>query len=414
LRIAVWHNLGSGGAKRTLYYHIKGLKEYGFYLEAWTTDMSSPDYMPLSDLIKENKKKIKNEYEIIFKIKNPITRERRIIKLLNKHCIECVKEIESKKFDLIFANSCTVTYMPYIGEFTELPKILYLGEPYRILHEAMPENIWQAPYSEFKLRKIKRIIYDLWVNYSRRIKVRKEIDAAKSYNKILVNSLFSRESVIRAYGTEATVCYLGIDTENFRPAGSGKEPYVIGLGSLSYNKNVHRAIEIIGEIDKDIRPVLKWVANMTDKWYLDELLILAWKLEVDFQFFVNIPDEELVSLVSHAAIMIYTSRLEPFGLAPLEGNACGTYVVAIAEGGIRESIKNGINGTLIDGYKIKEFTDTIERFIKNLDYAKTMGDNARVFVQENWNYQFMANNIISEVESVLNARLGSSNTPAGR
>jgi hypothetical protein len=59
LRIAVWHNLGSGGAKRTLYYHVKGLKEYGFYLEAWTTDMSSPDYMPLSDLIKENKMNMK-------------------------------------------------------------------------------------------------------------------------------------------------------------------------------------------------------------------------------------------------------------------------------------------------------------------------------------------------------------------
>jgi glycosyltransferase involved in cell wall biosynthesis len=401
LRIAVWHNLGSGGAKRALYNHVKVLKEYGYYLEAWTTDHSSLDFLPLSDLIIENRKEIKSELEILVKIKNPIKRERQIIKLINKHNIDCVREIEAKNFDLLFANSCTVTYMPYIGKFTSLPKILYLGEPYRPLYESMPENVWQAPYNKLRLKKIKRIIYDYQLNYSRRIKVLNEVEAAKSYDKILVNSLFSRENILRAYGTDATVCYLGIDTENFKPAASGKEPYVIGLGSLSYNKNVHRAIEIIGEIHKEIRPVLKWVANMTDKWYLDELLILAGKLEVDFQFFVNIPDEELVSLVSRAAIMIYTSRLEPFGLAPLEGNACGTYVVAIAEGGIRESIKNGINGTLINGYKIKEFTDTIERFIINLDYAKTQGDNARVFVQENWNNQFMAKNIISEVESVL-------------
>jgi len=45
--------------------------------------------------------------------------------------------------------------------------------------------------------------------------------------------------------------------------------------------------------------------------------------------------------------MVYSARLEPFGLAPLEANACATPVVAVAEGGVRESIRNGVNGVLI-------------------------------------------------------------------
>jgi glycosyltransferase involved in cell wall biosynthesis len=401
LRIAVWHNLGSGGAKRALYNHVKVLKEYGFYLEAWTTDMSSPDYMPLSDLIIENRKKIKNDFECLDKIKNPIKKEQQRIKLLNEHCQECVKEIELKKFDLIFANSCTLTYMPYIGEFTRLPKILYLGEPFRILHEAMPQNIWQAPYFKLRLKKLRRIIYDFRINYSRRIKLRKEIDAAKSYNKILVNSLFSRESVIRAYGLDATTCYLGIDTDRFKPNLLKKEPYVVGLGTLSRIKSVHKAIEVIGSIPEKVRPVLKWIANGSDKVYLEEMITLARELEVNFQFYINISDSELINIVSRAAIMIYTPSLEPFGLAPLEANACGTYVVGIAEGGLRESITNGINGTLINGYKIKEIANVISLFIGDLDYAKIMGDNACAFVRENWNYHFMANNILSEVNSMI-------------
>jgi glycosyltransferase involved in cell wall biosynthesis len=401
LRIAVWHNLGSGGAKRALYGHVKALKEHGFYLEAWTSDMSSPDYMPLSDLITENRKTLKKDYERVIKIKNPVISEQRLIKLIDRHCKECTREIESGNFDILFANSCTITYMPYIGEFTGLPKILYLGEPYRVLHEAMPENIWQAPYRKFRIKKIKRIYYDMLLTYSRRIKLRKEIEAAKSYDRILVNSLFSRENVIRAYGVDATLCYLGIDTDNFKPVELNKEPYVVGLGTISRIKSVHKAIEIIGEIPKQVRPVLKWIANGSDKIYLEEMINFANKSEVNFLYYMNISDSELINIVSRAAIMIYTPSLEPFGLAPLEANACGTYVVSIAEGGIRESITNGINGTLINGYKINEIANVIMSFVQDLEYAKTKGDKARIFVQENWNNQFMTNNILSEVESVL-------------
>ena len=400
MKIAIWHNLGSGGGKRALFNHVQTLKENGHYLESWTTDMSS-DYLSLSGLIIENRKEIKTEFEILCKIKNQIKKEQKIVKLINDHCIECVKEIESKEFDLIFANSCCITYMPYIGKFTKLPKIVYLGEPQRFLYEAMPDNIWQAPFKEFKYKKIKTYLKDLIINYSRRIKVRNEIEASKSYNKILVNSLFSRENVIRSYGIDASVCYLGIETGKFITNIIKKEPYVVGLGSITFLKSVHKAVEIIGKIPKGDRPVLKWVANIADMFYLDELIKMANKLEVDFQFYLNISDSELVNIVSQAAIMIYTPSLEPFGLAPLEANACGTYVVAIAEGGVRESITNGINGTLINGYKINELANVITLFVRDLDYAKTKGDNARTYVQENWNNKFMVNNILSEVESLL-------------
>jgi glycosyltransferase involved in cell wall biosynthesis len=400
LRVAVWHNLPSGGGKRALYNHVKVLKEYGHYLEAWTTDMSSEDYLPLSDLITENRKSVKLKFDSLNNIENPITRERKKIKLLESHCKECVKEIEKKKFDLIFAGSCLFSYMPYIGSFTRLPKIVYIGEPFRYLYEAMPDNIWQAPYPEIRIKKIKRLISDYKINYSRRIKVRREIEAADSYNKILVNSLFSRENVIRSYGTDATVCYLGIDTENFKPVSEKKENYVVGLGKISYLKSVQKAIEIVATIPAGKRPSLKWVSNGSDSNYLDETVALARELDVDYQIYLNVADCELTQIVSKASIMIYTSRLEPFGLAPLEANACGTYVVAVAEGGVRESITNGVNGTLINGYRINEFTDVIGLFTSDLEFSRKKGLEARKFVEENWNYKFMAENLLREVDDL--------------
>jgi len=61
-----------------------------------------------------------------------------------------------------------------------------------------------------------------------------------------------------------------------------------------------------------------------------------------------VSDEELVEVLNRATALVYTSRLEPFGFAPLEANACATPVVAVAEGGVRETMRNGVNGILVD------------------------------------------------------------------
>jgi glycosyltransferase involved in cell wall biosynthesis len=275
LRIAVWHNLPSGGAKRALYNQILALRQYGHYLEAWTTDLSSPDYLPLTELIQEHRKPVKADYEKVIRTRNSVLKEIRISRLLDSHMKECSREIESGNFDILFASSCAITYMPFIGEFLSLPKIVYLGEPYRILHEAMPENIWQAPYRNLRLRKIKRIYRDFLLNYSRRIRLRREIDAAKSFDRILVNSLFSRENVLRAYGIDATVCYLGIDTGTFGVDIREKEPYVVCLGTVSFIKGVHRVIQIVSRISDSIRPEIRWIGNGSDDYYKKEMIRLA-------------------------------------------------------------------------------------------------------------------------------------------
>src|SRR5437773_12267925 len=54
MRIAVWHNLPSGGGKRALYEHIRGLVQRGHYVEACCPPTASETYLPLSPMIKEH------------------------------------------------------------------------------------------------------------------------------------------------------------------------------------------------------------------------------------------------------------------------------------------------------------------------------------------------------------------------
>jgi D-inositol-3-phosphate glycosyltransferase len=57
------------------------------------------------------------------------------------------------------------------------------------------------------------------------------------------------------------------------------------------------------------------------------------------------------------------SYSESFGLVALEGQACGTPVVATAIGGLRTAVSDGISGCLVDGHDPKAWSAVISRLI---------------------------------------------------
>ena len=107
-------------------------------------------------------------------------------------------------------------------------------------------------------------------------------------------------------------------------------------------------------------------------------------LGVDFSVRVMVPDAELIPLLGRAAAVLYTSRLEPFGLAPLEANACGTPVLAIAEGGVRESIIEGENGLLMPDASPGNMAAVIERFFTEPGLAEALRKKSRAAGLARW------------------------------
>ena len=68
-------------------------------------------------------------------------------------------------------------------------------------------------------------------------------------------------------------------------------------------------------------------------------------------------------------MMIYASHLEPFGYAPLEANACGTAVVALAEGGIRETMNHPHCGVLIPNLDRDALGRALLSYCSDLSFA---------------------------------------------
>src|SRR5262249_54639590 len=110
---------------------------------------------------------------------------------------------------------------------------------------------------------------------------------------------------------------------------------------------------------------------------------LAESLQLPFEPKLAIPDEEVVDCLNRAALMLYAPRLEPFGFAPLEANACGLPVIAVAEGGVRETVLDGYNGLLVE-HDPRAMAAAIQQLLGDKELAQQLGQNGSEWVQERW------------------------------
>ena len=314
--------------------------------------------------------------------------ELREAKALDEHCQKCAYEINRGGFDILFANSSIIQAVSSIGRHVNTKKVLYLQEPNRVLYEAGRDGLpwvaipaisrpWMHPRSYLRW-----FLSDLIRTRQFRILARDERINASAFDLILVNSYFSRESLLRAYGLDSTVCYLGVDTQLFVNHGYPRENFVVSVGQLFSNKNVEFVINAVAKIGAP-RPRLVWIANRREDSYYEQVRSLAETHRVTFEARASIDDNKLVDILNRATAMVYAPRLEPFGLAPLEANACGLPVVAVAEGGVRETIIDGVNGLLVQ-HQPQMMAHAVQRLAHDKDLAAQLSNNASKIVQEKW------------------------------
>jgi glycosyltransferase involved in cell wall biosynthesis len=376
LRIAVWHNLPSGGGKRALYDHVKGLVERGHEVRVWVPPTADEEYLPLSSLAPVKVLHLTRHdlpKSILGKVHAVLAGPFRFVFAMLNHGQHFAAEMKDYQPDIVFFGPCRVFFAPLplivLAKLDPpLKTCLYLQEPNRGLYEAAPDLVWIRKSTWIKREQ----------TYAKTFSTL-ERQAAQSASRILVNSRFSRESVLRAYGLDSEVCYLGVDTEHFMPADIPKENFAVGVGAIIPAKRIEFVIEACAMAQV---PKLIWIGNAADASYLDQMTMLARSKGLDLLFMTMITDEELIRLLSAALAMVYAPHLEPLGYAPLEANACGTLAIGRAEGGVRETISHGINGYLVD--TPSQMADHLRELLAKPELAFAMGRVARDHVVANW------------------------------
>lgn len=379
MRIALWQNLPSGGGKRCFVDQLDGLRALGHEVAAWTTPQAARDFLPI-----EGERVVPLDVPERRSFRERLLKTEAMIEAFDRNAEATAREIEAEGFDVVLAHSSMVMHCPPLAKYLRTPSVLYLHEPNRPLFDALPDNPWAArERTGSSLDELKKDAKDALIIRAFRILVREEVRNARAFGRILTNSLFTREALLRAMGLDGFSCPPGIDTETFTPLWTGERAEILGVGAVQPHKNVEFLIESVALLRDPARRRLRWIGNAPQGDYRSKLESLAKERGVQLRIDTDVPDAELLAALRGAAVFVYAPRLEPLGLTPLEAMACGVPVVAVAEGGCRETVRDGQNGFLVDNVPVA-FAAAVDRLLDDPDLARRMGEAGRVWVEERW------------------------------
>lgn len=397
MKIAIFHNLPSGGAKRALHGHVKYLRGKGHTVDAYMPSTADESFLPLKDVASSIstypvRRSLSGMIYSTVRYVPPVWVSLRDLELVEKKIAE---DINGKDYDVVLSEQDRATMAPFFLKYIKKPTVFYCQQPFRF-NERVISDLQSKAGLEHDMKFIER--------YMRRVSAKKlpgiEKRNASFAKYILANSDFSRENILRAYGKESRVSYLGVDTDIFKPLWLPRKDVVVSVGNCIPEKGFDFIIRSLGFIEKRLRPKLVIVSNRTEGSWKDYLVKLASENAVDMEIRKLVGDQDLLSLYNMAKLVVYAPYLEPFGLVPIEAMACGTPVVAVAEGGTKESVLDKETGMLTERSE-GVFAEAVSVLLRDGERRESMGKRAVKVVNDHWTIEHAGKRILEHLERAI-------------
>ena len=150
---------------------------------------------------------------------------------------------------------------------------------------------------------------------------------------------------------------------------SQKRDYFLSVGRLTYAKRVDLAIEAC----KKLGVSLKIVGTGKEEECLRELASQGSSLQTSkIEFLGGVSDDELAQLYTGARALIFSALDEDFGMVPVEAMAHGTPVIGLAQGGVKETVADGVTGVLFQDPTQELLEKAMKRFMSIKRVANSM------------------------------------------
>ena len=423
MNIALFHNFGASGAKRALYEHARNLYARGHRLSLYVPSASlDAEYLslapfceaiyeaaqtppsPVSGAANSGEGRARRAFRRLFgsaahdMIRDLMgTRRReRTANALAAIYARMGADMARNGHDLIYAHLCSVFHVPTplfraICAVNGPAIAFYCQDTLRTGTEwplsAAPEYDLKASTS-LQRRRLGRFVTPIWQRWQERQEENYET-GVRIADLTIVNSFYSREGVLRTTGISPRVCYLGVDSAFFRPDPIlMREREVLSVGALRPEKRHEFVLEAVAQIPQERRPRLRIIGYEWNRGegYADRLSAQAKAQGVELIVETEVTDARLREAYQRCAAVAFAPYLEPFGLVTLEAMACGTPVVGVAEGGLRESVREGETGLLTDRVPA-EFGAALDAIVNDSERAAQMGAQGRADVCRNWTWE---------------------------
>jgi len=257
------------------------------------------------------------------------------------------------------------------------PRVLwYCHTPPRELYDPTVANLRKRPLKE-------KILYRYFSNVYKGMekKVVKKIEA------IATNSENTKARIKAAFHANATVINPGVDYKEF--TNRGDERYFLYPSRIAEQKRQEYTIEAFERFarqNKDNKYKLVLAGGLSRRYsnfeeYYSKLKAMRAKNVV---FKLNPSNRELRDLYARCTAVLVSAINEDFGIVPLEGMASSKPVIAVNEGGFRETVIDGRTGFLVDSPT--QMAEKMSFIAEHSSITKQMGKEGRKRVERNYSW----------------------------
>jgi glycosyltransferase involved in cell wall biosynthesis len=230
-----------------------------------------------------------------------------------------MESLDLRGYDLVLSSSSAWAHGVIPAE--DAVHVCYCHNPFRYAWNAREETLAaRGPLARAALG----VIFQRWRQW--------DWIAAQRVDAYVANSETTQRRVARYFGREATVLHPPVQTARFAPGAVG-DAYVV-LSELMPHKRIDVAVRAFN----DLRLPLVVIGNGPDYRRLRRLA------GPTVTFTGRVSDAEAAERLAAARALVVTAT-EEFGIAAVEAQAAGRPVIALADGGVRETVIEGVTGT---------------------------------------------------------------------
>lgn len=392
MRIAIFHNLPSGGAKRGLHGFTRELALRGHHLTEIRLSTADSTFLPLTPFVTEERvfqfpprNRFPGRVPILGSSLDALAAAHSLQRL-DRLSSQMARQIDAQGYDVVFVHDCSIALKPPILRFLATPAVFYChharrGQFYAYLTaESNPQPDESVTLASMHVRLHQFAWKAYWARFS-------ALEAAsfRSAKHRMTNSAFSSEALYQDFKVPAEVIPYGIDPDAFSPGGEDTDNYVLAVGALTPQKGYRFLVRAIATIPTDARPALMIISNINNAGEEQALRALAAELTVELHVQSALDHFVLLRHYRKAKAFVYAPFMEAYGLAPLEAMACRKPVVAVREGGVCESVIHGTTGYLVERNE-SAFAEAVGRLLGDTRLRRNMGEAGRDWVIREWSW----------------------------
>jgi len=387
MRIAVFH-LGffySGGGEKLVLEEIRGLRALGHEVDCYAPYVDRqgcyPDVQEMAEILP-----LLPPPPSWLPMKDPLW------VLLSCLLIPFMAP-RFRSYDVLFgANQPGPWFAFVVGSLLKKPYVVYLAQAIRLLHPRQVdlEDGIRIREGDHRFLMALKATAGRLIDWADRLSVRRS-------SLVLTNGLHVSRWIKEVYGVDNYSCPAGchplpekeLDYPSRRTGMVRlgelriRKPFILLTNRHAPQKRFEYALWALKAIIRN-EPDLRLVITGQETEYTDQLRYLAQGLglEKNLLFVGLVRESELAVLYRQAAVYVYPSPEEDFGMGLVEAMGSGTPVVAWNNGGPSAIVADRESGYLVEPYDVDTFAQRMFNLVENPSLAEKMGRAAHRRAQE--------------------------------